>query len=372
MVEFNMTRRQLLKIGSGALALGVAAPMIRAAQPRDPELEYAVLGRTGLKVTTVSLGCMVAPEEVIAKAGDLGINWFDTANGYKGGRNEGEVGRALKGKRQQVYISTKLRKAGVQQMLADLDVSLQRLQTDYVDNLMVHALSSRQDVLEGDHLEALVRAKEAGKTRFLGFSTHSNMAECVDAAADSGFFDVLLVKFSYAASDPPLVAAVEKAAKAGIGLIAMKTQLGDFPNPGGTLTPHQAALKWVLDNPNITCAVPGTRDFQQLEQNVAVMGQRLAAWERRELERYAAETADLQCSGCGACQGLCPHGVEVADVRRCSMYLEGYRDPDLARESYRNLSVNAAPCVDCDTCVVPCTRGTALQPLMRDTHLHLA
>ena len=343
-------------------------------------MEYRNLGKWGVKLSKVGLGSYLTigmhvsddlAAECVALAFDSGINWFDTAHGYKGGRNEAEVGRALKDKRDRVYISTKLNGAGVDKMLADLDVSLQRLQSDYVDNLMVHGLSRRAEVLDGDHLEALERAKKAGKTRFLGFSCHSNMAECMEAVAESGFFDDVVVKFNYTA-DARLLAAVEKAAGAGIGVIAMKTQLGDFPNPGGTLTPHQAALKWVLDNPNITCAVPGTRDFRQLEQNIAVMGQRLAAWERRELERYAAETAALQCTGCGSCQEACPYGVEVAEVRRCSMYLDGYRDPDLARENYRELAGNAAPCVDCSDCVVRCTQGTNLQPMLQQTHLRLA
>jgi len=367
----NVSRRDILKLGPAALAFGTAVPLIRAAQGKDPALEYRTLGRTGLKVTTVSLGCMVAPEAVIAKAGDLGINWFDTAHGYKGGQNEGEVGRAVKGKRNKVHISTKIHTASRQEMLKALDLSLQRLQTDYVDNLMAHGLSSRSEVLNEDYIGTLQEAKKAGKTRFMGFSTHSNMAECVEAAVDAKVYDILLVKFNYSAADPRLLAAVEKAAAAGIGVIAMKTQLGDFPNPGGSLTPHQAALKWVLENKSITCAVPGTRDFQQLEQNVAVMGQRLAFWEQRHLDRYAAETADLQCSGCGTCLGVCPKGVEIAEVRRCSMYLEGYRDEGLARENYRQLAADAAPCVDCDTCVVPCSRGTALQPLLSRTHLSL-
>ena len=371
MPKRNPTRRQILKMGPAAIALGMVAPVARATQGGQSQLAFRTLGKTNLKVTTVSLGCMVAPEEVIAKAGDLGINWFDTAHGYKGGRNEGEVGRAMKGRRDKVYISTKLHIGSTKEMLDTLDISLRRLQTDYVDNLMAHGVSSRAEVFNEDSIEALQQAKKAGKTRFIGASTHSNMAESVESVVEAGVYDIVLVKFNYSASDPRLLAAIEKAATAGIGVIAMKTQLGDFPNPGGTLTPHQAALKWVLANKNITCAVPGTRDFQQLDQNVAMMGQQLALWEERELERYAAATADLHCTGCGSCRGRCPQGVEVVEVRRCSMYLEGYGDSALARENYRQITANAAPCVDCGSCVVACARGTALKPLMRRTHQHL-
>ncbi len=371
MFNKNHTRRQILKMGPAAIALGVAAPVIRASQGGQPQLTYRTLGKTGMKITTVSLGCMVAPEEVIAKAGDMGINWFDTAHGYKGGKNEAEVGRAMKGRRNKVYISTKIHQGTTKEMLDNLDISLKRLQTDYVDNLFAHGLSSRDQVFNEESIAALQKAKKEGKTRFIGVSSHSNMAETLESVFDAGVYDTVLVKFNYSASNPRLLAAIEKAAAAGIGITAMKTQLGDFPNPQGGLTPHQAALKWVLENKNISCAVPGTRDFQQLDANLTVMGQKLALWEERELDRYVEATADLHCSGCGSCNGLCPHGVEVTEVRRCSMYMEGYRDNSLARENYRQLAGNAAPCVDCEDCVVPCTRGTSLQPLLSRTHQHL-
>jgi uncharacterized protein len=367
----NLTRRDFLKIGPTAVALGVAGPALLA-QTGAPALEYKVLGRTGLRVTTVSLGCMVAPEEVIAMAGDLGINWFDTAHGYKGGRNEAEVGRALEGKRDRVHISTKLRRGSAEEMMAQLETSLTRLQTDHVDMLMVHALSSRAQVLDETTIAALERAKEEGKTRFLGLSTHSNMAECINSAVEAKVYDAVLTTFNYTAADARLTEAVENAGKAGVGIIAMKTQLGDFPDPQGGLTPHQAALRWVLENPHVACAVPGTRDFTQLEQNVAVMGRRLSAADRRELENYAAATRTLHCTGCAGCDTQCPRGVNVPEVRRCAMYLEGYRDPGLARENYLQLAGNAAPCGDCASCVVSCARGTRLQPLLSRVHRHLA
>lgn len=366
----NLTRRDFIRIGPAAVALTVAAPAI-IAQTRTPTLEYRALGRTGLKVTTVSLGCMVAPEEVIAMAGDLGINWFDTAHGYKGGRNEGEVGRALKGKRQKVHISTKLRQGSEQEMSSQLDTSLQRLQTDYVDMLCVHALSRRDQVFNEASVSALKRAKEAGKTRFIGLSTHSNMAEVINSAVEAKVYDMVLTTFNYNA-DPSLLQAVENAHKSGIAIVAMKTQLGDFPNPKGGLTPHQAALGWVLENQSVSCAVPGTRDFTQLEHNVAVMGKRLSAADRRELDAYAAATSSLLCTGCRGCDGQCPQGVDIPEVRRCAMYLEGYRDQELARENYRQLARNASPCPDCATCTVSCVRGTRLQPLMSRVHQYLA
>lgn len=370
----RFSRRDFLKTGPAALAVAAATPAWLSARPAGGlALDHRVLGRTGLRVTTVSLGCMVAPEEVIAAAVDRGVNWLDTANGYKNGQNEGEVGRVMKGRRDKAYISTKIRSGNKEAMQSQIETSLTRLQTDYVDNLMIHDVRNRAQVLNETNMEVLQEAKAAGKTRFVGFSTHNGMAETINAAVDAEIYDVILTSFNFSNANPALLEAVAKAHGAGIGIIAMKTQLGDFPNPEGGLTPHQAALKWVLENEHITCAVPGTRDFQQLDQNLAVMGERLGYFEGRELERYALATGELRCTDCGSCQGACPNGVDVRDIRRCAMYLEGYRDAGLARESYRQLAVNARPCLDCAECTVTCTAaGAALHPLLSRTHMQLA
>ena len=370
----GFTRREFLKAGSVGLTMAAAAPnWLAAGQHSGSSLEYRVLGRTGLRVTTVSMGCgQNSAEEVLAAAVDRGVNWLDTGHSYKNGQSEQEIGRLLRGRSEKPYVSTKLRTVPVETMRSQIDLSLRRLQMDTVDCLMIHDVRSRADVLRESNMELLEETRAAGKTRFFGFSTHRNMAECVDAAVESGFYDVVLTSFNFTVGQAALVEAVARAHAAGIGVIAMKTQLGNFPDPAGGLTPHQASLKWVLEHEGIACAVPAMRDFRELDQNLAVMTQRLSYREGRALEAYAVATASLRCRDCGACESTCPHGVDIRDVRRCAMYLEGYRDPALARESYGRIAANAAPCADCRNCTVQCPTGTELQPLLRRVHASLA
>ena len=368
----GLSRRNFLKVGAATVAVGALAPGMLLGDEDAPGLEFRTLGRTGLKVTTVSLGCMVAPEQVIAKGCDMGINWFDTAHGYKGGQNEGEVARALGDRRKTVHICTKIRGGSRDALLKQLETSLSRLKTDYVDMVLIHSVKKRNQVMNEEFMAAVEKAKKEGKARFVGVSSHGGMAECVQAAVDAKIYDAVLVKYNYATKNPGLSSAIAAAGKAGVGIIAMKTQLGNFPNPQGGMTPHQAALKWVLDNENVACAVPGMRSFSQLEQNFAVMGKRLAYRDRRKLERYQEATAALHCAECGVCTGACPKGVDIHEVRRCAMYLDGYRDPTLAKENYRAIRANAAPCTDCATCTVRCGNGTPLQPLLSRTHRRLA
>jgi uncharacterized protein len=368
----GFTRRGFLKAGAAGLAMAAAPKWLEARQGANWSPEHRVLGRTGLRVTTVSMGCgQNSSEEVLAAAVDRGVNWLDTGHSYKNGQSEQEIGRLLRGRSEKPYVSTKLRVVPVETMRSQIETSLRRLQMDTVDCLMIHDVRSRADVMSESNMELLAETREAGKARFLGFSTHRNMAECLDAAVESGFYDVVLTSFNITVGQPPLAQAVARARAAGIGVIAMKTQLGNFPDPAGGLTPHQASLKWVLEQDGIVCAVPAMRDFRELDMNLAVMGQGLGYREGLALEKYAVATASLRCSDCGSCETACPHGVDVRDVRRCAMYLEGYRDPRLARESYSRIAANAAACRECVDCAVPCSVGTRLQPLLSRTHAAL-
>ena len=398
MAKRDLSRRDFLKLSAVAAAAGIVAPRILAAEGQDeakkPALEYRVLGRTGLKPTTVSIGCMISPEPVIAKAFDLGINWFDTANSYvyKGENCERAVGRVLKGKRDRAYICTKATPGTTQQMLAKLDTSLQRLETDHVDLWLAHGISNADQLKNENTVAALQRGKEQGKTRFIGVSAHSNMDVVINGAVDGKIYDAVLAQYNFQCH-PSVKAAIARAKAAGVGIIAMKTQaavaqmMNEYekkkatdPNTPMPTVPgavegqslYEAALKWVLADENVTCAVPGMQEFAHLEMYFPLMGKRLGYLDKRRLERYADGFALAYCAGCNGCAGTCPRGVSIPDVRRCAMYLDAYRDEALARESYREIQANAAPCADCSACSARCVRQVALHPILKETHSRLA
>jgi len=142
MFKSEMGRRNFIRKMSSAM-LGVwtgglwHAPPSVAKTDKSPTLEYRTLGRTGLKVTTVGMGVMNCSDSaVVLRAFDLGINFFDTAPSYMGGRNEEMVGKTLKGKRDKVFIQTKLGTSDEKRMRDSVERSLRRLQTDYVDILL--------------------------------------------------------------------------------------------------------------------------------------------------------------------------------------------------------------------------------------------
>jgi predicted aldo/keto reductase-like oxidoreductase len=329
-----------------------------------PRPVYRTLGRTGLKITVVSFGAMLTPEaEVIRVAFEQGVNYVDTARKYMGGKNEEIVGRALKGMRDKVYVATKTLPTSRTraEIVQDVEDSLRALGTDHIDVLQLHNLTDRERIFIPETREALAQLKKQGKIRFCGVTTHKNQAEVLNALVEDRdrFFDTALVSYNFK-SERDIATAITRAAGAGIGIVAMKTQAGGYATDAlANISPHQAALKWALQNPHVTAAIPGMKDLAQLKEDIAVMGMGFTTADARILERYAAAVAPYYCHLCGACEGSCPAGVEISTVNRALMYEDGYRNGELARATYRELprSVSAAACTDCAECSARCANG---------------
>src|SRR5664280_1253999 len=318
----------MVPVASAGLGMGLlnSAETAFAKTPEAPvKLDYKVLGRTGLKVTTVGFGCMITSDgSVIERAADAGINYFDTARGYSHGNNERMVGAALGTKRKQVVLSTKTHapdKAGMQQ---HLEQSLRELNTDYIDIWYLHGKDSPADIHD-DMIEAQQLAKQQGKIRFAGVSTHSGQKELLPWIAQKGLFDVVLAAYNFS-MDAGMEQAIATAAKAGIGVVAMKVMAGGIrrakpsdplyqklTQPGALL----AALKWVVNNPNVATTIPSMTDNDQLEENLKAMRNPLSAGDQKILAAHLEMIRPVYCRLCGQCEGVCRKGLPVADVLRC-------------------------------------------------------
>ena len=367
-----MGRRKFIKTISSTV-LGIAAPNILKVRSslgkseKAPILEYRTLGKTGLKVTTVSMGVMnCSNPAVLQRAFDLGINFFDTADCYMHGRNEEMVGKVFKGRREKVYIQTKVHDNDEKKMRASVERSLRRLQTDYIDVLVWHGLHSTEEVSDTGLFEFMVKMKKEGKTRFTGFSAHSNMASVLEEAAKSNFHDVALVSYNFTHSKK-LKEAVALAAKSGIGIIAMKTQAGGYKKEKmGGLSPHQAALKYILRDQNVSAAVPGVTTIEQIEECAAVMGTFLSKNDLEELREYQAFLQGRICTMCGGCTGTCPYRVHHQDLLRLVMYHDGYENDSLVRESLGGITKHhLQACTECSSCSVSCRRGLDMKAQVR-------
>jgi len=368
----GINRRDFLKAGLAGTASAVLggemlADSVARAEPANfifPKPVYRTLGRTRLKVTIVSFGAMLTPEsEVIRVAFEHGVNYVDTARRYMGGRNEEIVGRALKGMRDKVYVATKTQPSSKSRkaITSDVENSLKALGTDHIDVIQLHSLTDTDRIYHPETREALVRLREQGKVRFFGITTHSNQAEVLNGLVDDKdkFFDTALVAYNFQSS-ADIREAVARAARAGIGIIAMKTQAGGYPTDSlGPISSHQATLKWALQSPHIANAIPGMRDMSHLMEDVAVMGMKFGVLDKVILKSYGAAIKPFYCHLCTRCEKGCPRRVKISVVNRSLMYADGYGDIELARSAYGEIPPDrsAAACGDCATCTAKCVNG---------------
>jgi len=392
------SRRNFLAAGLALPAAGLAKPTTapqpaQASAQKAPEkvkLTYRTLGKTGLKVTSLSYGCMTASDpSVIERAADIGIIHFDSARSYQSGNNERMVGGALKGKRKQVILSSKsLGKTG-KDALAELDTSLKELGTDYLDIWYLHAKSTPAEVTD-DLLEAQRIAKKAGKIRFAGVSTHFNMDQMLAHLVKLGQTDVVLTTYNFsmknvAMDNQParvadMTAAIQAARKAGIGIVAMKTLAGGLSrvSRGDRLygvakdtvakTINQegaplAAIKWALKNQSLDTAIVCMTDHDQLDENLRAMAEPYTEKDEKLLNQQLAYISPMYCRMCGACGGVCDKGVPVPDMLRFLTYVEGYGQFALARERFLELpeQVRGIRCSDCGSCSVHCPNGVQVR-----------
>jgi hypothetical protein len=381
--KHGMKRRDFLKLGvvtatTAAVGLSMGKVLGATTAPSITPV-YRTLGRTGLKVTIVSFGAMLTPEhEVMEAAFDMGINYVDTARRYMGGRNEEIVGRALKGRRNKVYLATKTiaSSSSKKDMFSDVETSLSKLKTDYIDVIQLHNLSSKDRAFNPETREALLELRKQGKVRFFGVTSHTNQAEILNALADdpAKFFDVALVGYNFK-SDSDVKQAIARAAKSGIGIVAMKTQAGGYKTDAlGPISPHQAALKWVLQDTNVACTIPGMQDMSMFQEDIAVMNMKMTQADVRILDRYSEAINPYYCRLCAACEAGCPNHVAISTINRSLMYLEGYGAHELARVTYRGIPLDktASQCVNCNGCVARCENGLNIAEKMRQARTLLA
>jgi predicted aldo/keto reductase-like oxidoreductase len=371
----GLDRRSFLKngllgvAGLGALSalpssLRAAGPQFKGPKPQEKKggYIYRTLGKTGITLPIVSMGVMNSDNENLIRAAlDGGILHLDTAWGYMRGRNEETIGRVIKGRpRDSYFIATKVpSEATAEPFLRKVDQSLTRLGLDYVDALYLHGLGTRNAVLDETMIKALESLKKAGKIRFAGISAHSNEHEVIRAAIESKFYDIVLAAYNFRKDNlVEFDKAIAEAGKAGLGIIAMKTMAGGFwDRQRQQPIPAKAALKWALNNPGITTAIPGMTSLDQLETNLQVVKDITLTDEDKKELKLVPQEGGLYCQGCNDCLSQCPAGLPIPDLMRSYMYAAGYRNYGEAYDLVASLGVGQSPCAGCGACTVRCRMG---------------
>lgn len=395
-------RRRFLKTSLAGLAGVAAFPAVAAggrenvAKGAEEEAKGAekkalptrTLGRTGLEIPIINMGVMNADSPALVKAAlDSGMLLLDTAHYYQRGRNEEMVGNVIKGlPRESFYVATKGRANAIdraamqdaesvpdettESFIEKLELSLERLGLDYVDILYQHSAKSAKDANIEPIVAAMKKLKKDGKIRFIGISTHQNQPEVLRAAIDMKIYDVVEVAYNFRQRNRDEVKkAIAEAAKAGVGVVAMKTQAGVYWDRDRTKKiDMKAALKWVLQDRNVTTAIPGFTAFDQLEEDLAAIEDiKMSPEEEAALDMGEnLGLPGLYCPQCGECRGQCDRGLEIPAIMRSYMYAYGYRNLGASRATLAAAAPSADPCDGCPGCSVRCPQGFDVRERIAD------
>ncbi len=398
------SRRDFVKtVGLAGLAVaGAGVPAAMAAGPPEPptpaDMPRRTMGKTGVSVPILNLGGMfdtINNQLLIKQALKWGVNYWDTAESYGNGLSEEGFGRYLSrnpGVRKDIFIVTKLTPQEGN-LTKRLEKGLARLQTNYVDLFYIHSIKNISEMTPAFQ-EWGAEMKKEGKIKHFGFSTHTNMADCLAGAARLDWIDAIMFTYNFRVmNEPKMVEAVNACNKAGIGLVAMKTMGGGPGMPKGEspgefkmgerflakgFTDKQAKLKVVWENPHIATLCSQMPNLTILAANVAAARNqtKLAREDFEAIFQYAQETREGYCAGCGhICQAAVEGEVPINEVMRSLMYYREYGEPEIARETFAGLPDavrQQLTRVDYSRAEKACPQGLAIAELMRQAQEVLA
>ena len=331
---------------------------------------YRRLGRTNAMVSDISLGSGGIDDiQVAIRAIERGVNYFDTAPDYSRHGSELLLGKAIRetGGRDRMFLATKFCTADghlpidtpVPEIIAAVEGSLERLQTDHVDLIHIHACDRVERLMAPNFHEAFDRLKDQGKARFLGFSSHTpRLEEVANAAIDSKRFDVMMLAYHHGLW-PQLGEIIDRAHANDVGVVAMKTLKGakaeSFGMRDEAVAYSQAAFRWVLQNPSVSCLVVSFTKVEQCDEYLFASGTPVEQSDLALLHRYDnLASADYCRPHCGTCLDTCPVGLPIDTVLRYDMYFADYRREALAREKYAKLAAAGLDAGACAACPAPC------------------
>jgi len=343
------------------------------------------LGKTGLNVSVIGFGGIKLPgvqpddaTEVLNKALDWGINFFDTARGY--GDSEEKIGKAISHRRDEFFISTKSGARDADQMKREIEKSLKNLKTDYIDLYLCHnlRLPEQYDTVMSSSgaLSALKEAKSQGIIKQIGFSSH-RYRETMKLGIESGEFEAIMVAYNILNDELVDEDVMPLAKEHDIGVIVMKPLAGgvlaappeevDFE--GKITVSATQALRFVLANDAVTLAIPGMTKVSELRENVQVgeTFQKMSEEEKKELVKAAEALGRELCRGCGYCLP-CPNDIKIPVILRHLGYYERYGLKDWAKGRYSMVEVKASECEECGTCEERCPYELPIIQKLKEAH----
>ncbi|WP_199615489.1 aldo/keto reductase [Paenibacillus alkalitolerans] len=337
-------------------------------------MRYTQFGKTGFRVSALGFGAMNLPgvpldqaREALNYALDNGINYIDTAAGY---RNSEEIlGECISHRRSEFFLATKTAQRKYEDARSEIERSLSRMKTDYIDVIQIHYVNYPQEfnkVMEEDGAyRAALEAREAGKVRWIGITGHR--PELLAKWISDGKFDQVLFHLSlvqpFAKDD-----LVPTATRLNMGKTAMK------PLSGGFVQPVDKAIRYPYSQ-DVHTIISGMTSAAEVKQNLAAMEREVEPEERLELEALSAELGEHNCRRCNYCS--CPLEIPIPDVMISSAVREkfGLLPRGAAfYEKHKSKILSCAdyePCKEKPLCEQKCPYHLPMQRTIQETAAHL-
>lgn len=329
-------------------------------------MKYTILGKTGLNISVVGLGGIPIQRtdqqeayKVIEECMKQGINFLDTARGYT--VSEQFFGEALKDYRNQWIIATKSMSRDYESMKRDIEISLNNLQTDYIDLYQIHNIKSDQDFEicfgENGAYKALLEAKQAGKILHIGATAHA--VEAFEKLITEYEDKIETIMFPYNIVENQGIDLMKECTKKNIGFIAMK------PVAGGNIENVQLGLQYILNNPDCTIVIPGMGNIEEVKDNTAPkVFEPLTLEDIEECEKIKKELGQEFCRRCGYC-APCPQGINISSNFLFVNYLRKYGLASWAKDRYWSMSATAQDCIQCGLCETRCPYNLPIRSMLK-------
>ena len=321
------------------------------------------LGKTNIEVNKNGFGALPIQRcsmdesiEILQKAYENGINFFDTAHFYTD--SEEKMGNAFKDiPRNDIYIASKTGAETPEDFWSDLETSLKRLKTDYLDLYQFHNISFTPK--ENDELfKAMLEAKENGMIRHIGLTTHKiTMAH---EALDSGLYETLQYPFSYLSGEDELKL-VEKCKKLDIGFIAMKAM------GGGLIKNSKASFAFLNQFENVL-PIWGIQKISELDEFLSYNENTILTDELKQaIEEDKKELGEEFCRGCGYCMP-CPEGIKINTCARMSLWIRRFPTEPHLTEEWQKTMKDTENCIECYACVDNCPYELDIPKLLKENY----
>jgi predicted aldo/keto reductase-like oxidoreductase len=329
-------------------------------------MEKIRLGRTGMMVSRLGFGGIPIQRDtekeaitIVKRCLDLGINYIDTANGYS--TSEERIGKAVAGRRKDVFIATKSGGRTREEVEKHLALSLERLQTDYVDLYQFHGVNNDKHlnaVLEPNGLLSFVKeAQKAGKIRHIGITSHQ--IDIARKAVATGLFETIMFPFNFV-TDEAATELIPLARQHDVGFIVMK------PLAGGMLDNATIAFKYLFQFPDII-PIPGIEKVPEIEEIVHILehSPSLTKADKTQMARMKEELGKQFCHRCDYCQP-CTMEIPISIVMTSPSFAKRLPEERFYGDMVAKAIEAAAKCADCGKCEERCPYKLPIRQILKE------